>query len=94
MAASCFSLQPFRSDSQGHFHMGDPAYALAVERKTQGIVTDIRSSVAHCSFELVFVDGHSGSPRRHSGVRTDVKNVCGGGRPQSCFTVLTLYSAK
>lgn len=89
MAASCFSLQLFRSDSQGHFQIGDPAHALAVERKTRGIVTDIWSSVAHCSFELVFVGEHSGSPRRHSGVRTDVKTVCGGGLPRSRFTVLT-----
>lgn len=61
MAASCFSLQPFRSDSQGHFHMGDPAHALAVEWKTQGIVADVWSSAAHCSSELVLVGGHSGS---------------------------------
>lgn len=75
IAASCFSLQLFHSDSQGHFHIGDPAHALAVERKTQGIVTDIWSSVAHSSFELVFIGEHSGSPRRHSGVRSDVKAV-------------------
>lgn len=39
----------------------------------RGIVTDIWSSVTHCSFELVFVGRRSGSRRQHSGVRTDVR---------------------